>query len=353
MAGKLNEGDVIEGIFCIALSLYIADGKVDKAKLNKIRTQVDTKMFNTGRFTYTVAEGVSKKRGNHPPDIFDVKFEMRLKPKSIGEAFGKDFHIHYTSSKDVGDLDKKIDHLINALQYGSFARRVKGAIDYFLDNNTSDRVLFTVISDGIEGETSGGDIKGDVTLAVHATLGSGVKKEIISGALPFSLKSESVTVSNLSPYYGMLDIAKALKIDWDGEEKYKRLSKVFKGVAEQNAKFELITAMYNDLKQRITAKSSSGTFTKDAFAFLSKNIFGSDLADVIDVTKGGVKEITKSYFDQLEKKTKLFVEENGNNLVFKNKVDQTPIFQIRTKLRPPPANEAKFYLEVGKGIYSK
>ena len=43
---KLNEGDVIEGIFTIALSLYLAYGEVDKRKLNEIRTKVDTKMLD-------------------------------------------------------------------------------------------------------------------------------------------------------------------------------------------------------------------------------------------------------------------------------------------------------------------
>jgi hypothetical protein len=47
------------------------------------------------------------------------------------------------------------------------------------------------------------------------------------------------------------------------------------------------------------------------------------------------------------------VEKKGNNLVFLDENNNFPIFQIRTKLRPPPANEAKFYLEVGKGIYAK
>ena len=78
MAGKLNEGDVIEGIFTIGLALFIVDGKVDKLKLNKIRTQIDTKMFNTGRFKMTVATGITRKKGNRPPDIFNVGFEMRL-----------------------------------------------------------------------------------------------------------------------------------------------------------------------------------------------------------------------------------------------------------------------------------
>ena len=108
---KLNEGDVIEGIFTIALSLYLADGKVDKRKLNTIRTKIDTKMFNTGRFKYVVAENVRRQMKGKPPDIFNISFEMRLKPESIPGAFGKDYNVLFKSSKDVGKIDKKIENL--------------------------------------------------------------------------------------------------------------------------------------------------------------------------------------------------------------------------------------------------
>ena len=110
--------------------------------------------------------------------------------------------------------------------------------------------------------------------------------------------------------------------------------------------------MYNDLKSEIKKNSKQSNFTFSAMEFLKKNIFGSDLADVVDIQKGIVKEITVEYFNFLSKKVKLVVIEKGNNLVFSDKDTNEPIFQIRTKLRPPPANEAKFYLEVGKGIYS-
>ena len=73
----------------------------------------------------------------------------------------------------------------------------------------------------------------------------------------------------------------------------------------------------------------------------------------MDVQSGTVKEITKDYFTQLKKNVHLVAKLKGNNLVFMDKKTESPIFQIRTKLRPPPANEAKFYLEVGKGIYAK
>lgn len=349
---KLNEGDVIEGIFTIALSLYIAYGKVDKNKLNQIRTKIDTKIFSSGRFVYPIAKNVIRKKQNKSPDIFNIQFEMRLKPESIQGAFGKEYNVLYKSSKDIGKINQKIDQLINSFENSNFSKKVDSAIDYFLNNNVGEIVTFNVIADGIAGESSGGEIKGDVTLEIYA-IKKRTKKKIFSDALSFSLKSESVTVANLSPYVGMLDFADAMKVKWDAKEKYQRLSKPFTGQTEQNAKFKLITKMYGDLKKEILSKSQSKDFSKTAFSFLKKSIFGSDLADVVDVQKTKVKEITVDYFEELEKKVNLIVEAKGNNLVFLDDKTNLPIFQIRTKLRPPPANEAKFYLEVGKGIYTK
>ena len=350
---KLNEGDVIEGIFTIALSLYLAYGSVDKNKLNKIRTKIDTKMFNTGRFKYSVVENHMRQRGKNPPDFFNVGFEMRLKPKSVVGAFDKEYEVLYKTSKDIGNINKKIDKLIEATSTANFVRKAAGAVNYFLDNNYGEVVTFMVIADGIAGEASGGKLKGDVTLEVHAVR-KGSTKKLIAGSLPFSLKSESVTVANLSPYNGMLDIADALGIQWTAKEDYIRLAKAFRGPVEQKAKFELIESMYNDLKTEIIKESNKPQFTKNALDFLSKSIFGSDLADVIDVNSSGLKEITVEYFNNLRKTVQLTAVSNGNNLVFKDiKTDvPIPIFQIRTKLIPR-SNEAKFYLEVGKGIYAK
>jgi hypothetical protein len=349
--GKLNEGDVIEGIFTIGLSLYIAYDKVEKAKLNKIRTEIDTNMFNTGRFTYMVAENLPKQKKGHSQDLFNVGFEMRLKPKSVTGAFGKDYHdIYYKSSKDIGNIDKKVDQFINSINYGNFTRRVTKIIDQFLDNNKEEEITFIVIADGIEGEQSGGLVKGDVKLEVYAKIGKQMKR-IDFGTIPFSLKSESVTVASLSPYNGMVAMANALGVTWDGEERYQRLSKPFYGETEQQAKFEMIVSMYNDLKKGILMTQSEGTFSTRAFDFLEKNLFGEDMADVIDVQKGTVKEITVENYKKLKANVKLFVRERGNYLEFVSKEDQKTIFHIRTKLRKPPANEAKFYLEVGKGIY--
>lgn len=348
---KLNEGDVIEGIFTIALCLYLAYGKVDKRELNKIRTKVDTKMFSTGRFKYTVVENHMRQKSKNPPDFFNVCMEMRLKPESVQGAFDKDFEVLYKSSKDIGKIDSKINQLIAAFDRANFAMKAKGAVDYFLDNSVGEIVTFKVVADGIEGETSGGEVKGDVTMTVYATK-KGSDKKIISGSLPFSLKSESVTVANLSPYKGMLDIAEAIGIKWNAKEKFIRLSRPFKGPVEQTSKFKLIEAMYDELVENIITESKKSSFSDKAYDFLDKSVFGSDLADVVDVQEKNVKEITRDYFVQLKNKVKLKAKKNGNNLVFVDIKTDVPIFQIRTKLRKE-ANEAKFYLEVGKGIYAK
>ena len=354
---KLNEGDVVEGLFAIGLSLFIAEGAINKTKLNKIRLEIEPDMFLKGKFTHTVAKNVIRKSGPHPPDMFTVVVEIRLKASSVVGAFGKDYDkIYYSKSKDIGNIDDKIDQMIKSINTSMYSARVKKLVNTFLQNNKKEKVTFVITADGISGESSGGEVKGDVLLNVYGEI-KGKRTLIKGGSIPFSLKSGSVTVANLSPYRGMLDIAKALDIDWDGEKKYQRLAKSFSGETEQRAKFTLIVKMYEELKKEMVKKSKAGgsqgkKFTSNCFDFLGKSIFGSDLATVVDIQENKVKEITPEYFEVLKNKVEFEIEEKGNNLVFNDKKSGKTIFQIRTKLRKPPANEAKFYLEVGKGIYA-
>ena len=53
---KLNEGDVMEGIFAICAALIFAYGEIDKKKLNKIRKKIEPDMFTAGRFTKVITE---------------------------------------------------------------------------------------------------------------------------------------------------------------------------------------------------------------------------------------------------------------------------------------------------------
>jgi len=348
MAGY-NEGDIIEGIFAISIALYIRDDKIDKNKLNDLRTKIEPIEFDKGRVLVNIAKNVKKQYPGKPVDLFNVNLEIRLKRASTGVAFGKDFKPIYSKSKDIGNIDKKIDSLIKSQNNSSWQSKIKAAKDKFLMNNISEVVTFNVIADGIAGESSGGDIKADIVVEIYAQTKT-QKKSIFKEKISFSLKSESVTVANLSPYKGMKDIAEAFKLDWKDVSKYEVLTRSAKTETEKIQKFKTIEAMYAELKGMI--KKNKSTISQKAFDFLGKSIFGSDLANVVDIQKSVVKEISPEYFNLLKKNIKLDVIENGNNLVFVDEKTKTPIFQIRTKLRKE-ANEAKFYLEVGKGIYNK
>lgn len=348
---KINEGDVMEGLFAITIAVLLAEGKVEKSRINSVRSMIEPKMFSTGRFEYAVAKGVKVQKSKNPADIFNVNLVVRLKEASVTGAYGKEYKMKYSKSSDIGNIGKKLDNLIESAQpnKSSYAKKLFDARDQFLENNQGETVTFNVIADGIAGESSGGAVKGDVTVSIEAQTSKG-KSKIFSQSIPFSLKSESVTVANLSPYNGMIDIAKAFGLKWKDISKYDEIKKKATTPAEKKHRFKLIRLMYDELKKMIV--NNKMDISNRAFNFLQDAIFGKDLADVVDMQKSTVKEITYDYFQNLKKNTKLKVSSSGNNIVFSDSKTNVPIFQLRTKLREE-ANEAKFYLEVGKGIYKK
>ena len=348
---KINEGDVMEGLFAIAISVLLADGSVDKGSINKIRSSIEPKLFATGRFEYAVAKNKKVKKSSNPADIFNVNLVMRLKQASVTGAYGKEYVMQYSRSSDIGNIGKKLDSLVESANpnRSSYAKKLFKARDQFLDNNQGETVTFTVVADGIAGESSGGTIKGDVTVEIEAESSKG-KSKIFSESIPFSLKSESVTVANLSPYDGMISLAKAFGLKWKNVEKYAEIKKRALTPAEKKHKFKLIRMMYDELRKMLV--NNKLDVSNRAFNFLQDAIFGKDLADVVDMQKSGVKEITYEYFSKLKKTTKLRISSSGNNVVFSDVKTNVPIFQLRTKLLED-RNEAKFYLEVGKGIYKK
>lgn len=348
---KINEGDVMEGLFAITIAVLLAEGKVEKSRINSIRAMIEPKMFSTGKFEYTVAKGLKVQKSKNPADIFNVNLVVRLKEASTTGAYGKEYKMKYSKTSDIGNIGRKLDNLIESAQpnRSSYAKKLFEARDNFLENNVGETVNFNVVADGIAGESSGGAVKGDVTVSVEASTSKG-KSKIFTQTVPFSLKSESVTVANLSPYNGMVDIAKAFGLKWKNISKYDDIKKKATSPAEKKHRFKLIRLMYDELKKMIV--NNKLDISNRAFNFLQDAIFGKDLADVVDMQKGGVKEITYEYFSKLKKSTKLKVASSGNNIVFSDSKTNVPIFQLRTKLREE-ANEAKFYLEVGKGIYKK
>lgn len=354
---KPNEGDIIEGIFVLALALYIADGKIDKSKLNRLRTRIEPAKFNSGAVTVVVADDVERRHGKNPPDLFDVIAVIRLKASVTSVGFGKEYRQkYYEKHRDYGDLDAKINQIVAAVGSARFTREVDAHVDRFLRNNKRERAVFEVTADGIAGESSGGNIKGDVNLAVYAE-SRGKRTLVRGGRVAFSLKSNSATVANLSPYEGMLAIAEHMGIRWDAAERYAALKGIARTPAEKKQKFRYIRAMYADLISEIKSAAKKPDFTQRMLRFLADNIFGKDMATVVDVRENTVKEITPVMFKEMEQYAKLEVRDHsgankGGNVVFHDRTTGEDIFQLR--LRAEEArNFGKFYLEVKPGVYAK
>ena len=350
---KLNEGDVMEGIFAIALAQLFAYDKIDKGKLNSIRSKIEPKMFQTGRYQTVVR----KFTDGMPEDNVQVNLIVRLKYQSTMDAFGPNFEVLMEKSSDVGNIGTKINTLVNYTntKYREKIRRIKNA---YLKNNQSDNVDITITADGIAGESSGGEIKGDLDVDVVIN-----GKTYMDERLNFSMKSGSKTLANLSPFNGMMDMLRRFGIVLEDEQKYRKILGETLATArtskEKKLKVQTIKELYSDVKKGLSRLSSTPQLKAAAFQLFRDVTFGSDLADVVDVDKTKVKEITIENINELEKNTQsVETVMVGDNIKFKVTPGNKELFQLRFKNRSSEVNgefnikELKFYVEAGKAAYA-
>lgn len=368
MAG-INEGDAIEGIFAIALAELWAYGEIDKRRLNKVRTEIEPEMFNKKRFETIIRD---EPKGSNtgfvigtPSDTFKVKLTVRLKPRSVEGAYGKKYEILFKKSKDIGSLDKKIDALIKNAK--TFSSKILAARNRFLKNNKSDFVDIHILADGIEGESSGGAIKGDLMITVKAN-----GKRISSLTYPISLKSGSKTLSNLSPYKGLMSLLDKFDLEYIREGYYAQalgpggsLEKA-KTPEQRKKKVEMLTTMYEEFIYDVADTGGTKDFTKAAFGIFKEAAFGDDLADVVDIQKGGIHTMSVDYINGLEEqalKNKEYLRGtvigSGSNVklaihfgrVGTNK--KMHLMTMRKKFRVTGSGgmELKMYVEAGKMAY--
>lgn len=350
---KLNEGDVMEGIFAICLAELFANGTINKSNVNKWRRKIDPGIFRTGRSEIVVREF----KDGRPQDQIKVTLIVRLKYESTNMAFGPNYEPLYEKSSDVGNIDRKIDNLITFTKthYQDLIRRTK---DSYLKNNKSDTVDIVINADGIAGESSGGDIKGDLEVTVTM---NGTKQ--LDRTLNFSLKSGSKTLANLSPFNGMMDIVKRFGVALPNETKYRKVLGEQLAQArtplEKKLKVDTIKELYKETLESLEDASRNSTFKDQAFELFKSMTFGSDLANVVDIDKTKIKEITVDYINQLQQQTSsIDVQKSGDNLKFIIKPLNKELFQLRFKKRVAGSGEdfqikeLKFYVEAGPAAYA-
>jgi len=350
---KLNEGDVMEGVFAICLAELFANGTINKSNVNRWRRQIDPGIFKNGRSEIVVREF----KDGRPQDQIKVTLIIRLKYESTNMAFGPNYAPLYEKSSDVGNIDRKIDNLITFTKthYQDLIKRTK---DSYLKNNKSDTVDIVINADGIAGESSGGDIKGD--LEVSVTMNG---KKQLDRTLSFSLKSGSKTLANLSPFNGMMDIVKRFGVSLPNETKYRKILGEQLAQArtplEKKLKVDTIKELYKETLESLEDASRNSTFKDQAFELFKSMTFGSDLANVVDIDKTKIKEITVDYINELQQKTSsIDVQKSGDNLKFIIKPLNKELFQLRFKKRVAGSGEdfqikeLKFYVEAGPAAYA-
>ena len=112
---KLNEGDVMEGIFAIAVATYLRDGEYNQREINRYRAKIEPSLFDKGTVDFDfdpVYDNLPKK----PKDVFNVHLKIRLKPSSVKGAFGSDAQALFSRTSDIGKLDTKTKSLIKYIK---------------------------------------------------------------------------------------------------------------------------------------------------------------------------------------------------------------------------------------------
>jgi len=297
---KRNEGDIMEGIFSIGLADLFANNAVSRGRVNTVRAKIDTNLFQKGAFNYNY----SSKEVPPDPDIVAINLKVRLKQGSTWEAYGPEWKMMYDRVGDIGNLDSKITQIIETLNT-NYREKIVKAKNKWLTNNESDEVVVEIIADGQEGEQSGGLVKGDVMVQINMN-----GDNIIDEMMNFSLKSGSTTVAGLSPFRGLLDVMSQLGVKLpQRESKYRRLLgdllSSARSPAEKRAKVKLSGMFFTDVMNGIdvAARSNPKSFKTGLFNVMKRATFGSDLADVIDVDKTTIKEITLDHINELESTT--------------------------------------------------
>ena len=341
---KINEGDVIEGIFAIACGLFIVDGKINKIKLNEYRKKIEPSNFSYGKVDLDITS--DQKIGI---DFLTVNLSIRLKTKNVRGAFGDDFGFYVSKQSDIGDLDRKIDTLISTSARPTFLNSLRKAKEDYLKNNKAEKIRFIVEADGMEGEKSAGTIKGDVEIRLSVLdIDTNSRQTLSTKILSYSLKSGSSTVSNLSPYRGGLSLVKFFGLPDKNIQKYERaLGGKTQTPQEKINKSEAIDRFFSDISKSFVANSVRTNFTDKAFEYIRKEVFGADQAELIAVNKNAIKQISNKEFDDLYKRLK----ENKEKIIVTRGTGDKTIYFVSSKNKRSILFKIRIKRE--KGLYNK
>lgn len=328
----------MEGVFAIAVGLIMCESdapgrQLSVSQVNSIRGQVKASMYSRGGFQKKIFDGkqykIKTKAGqpDYVPDKVTVTLQVSLKEGEVASAFGK----QYWENTKESVIQSLILQVVNSAT--KYKRDLQNAKNQYLLNDKPEKVNIVVNADGVGGEQSGGDLKGDV--AVNITING---SPVINKNLNYSLKAgrtPSKTISNESPFKSMSRINEVFMLGIN-PAKYSFLEQQARTGKEKFEKVRYTTMFYEEvLDGLVTAfKDRTGGGSPKGWELLKKAAFGSDYAQVVSIGTAMTNESSPEYIEALQKKyPELTARRVGNNVKFFITAINKPLFQIRFKNR--------------------
>ena len=238
-------------------------------------------------------------------DFSQVELKVRVKEAETGLYYGPnlrkllDEEMKNSKVKDekYNDIKRKMLFLIKDKKT-QFFKDLKEAKMRYIKNSKSDVVYWTVDADGIGGETSGGEIKQDVTIRIFAN-----GKRLMSQELNFSLKSDSVSIHGGGLYNSMPEIYDMFKgvIPAGKIAEGKKFLATADGKGSKETRKAAIDSLWRLLGESLPTRVDT-KWSDHFWSILEKRLFGTGYQgkiQVLEMNKTELREITKDNFDRL------------------------------------------------------
>lgn len=335
---NLNLGSVMEGVFAIAVGLIMCESdapsrQLSVSQVNSIRSQVKSSMYTRAGFEKRLFKGkqykVKTKAGqpDYVPDDVTVTLKVSLKQGEVESAFGQ----KYFDNTKESVIQSLISQVVTSAT--KYKRDLEAAKNQYLLNKKPEKVDIVIVADGVGGEQSGGELKGDV--AVNITING---SPVVNRNLNYSLKAgktPSKTISNESPFRSMTKINEVFGLGIDTAQ-YSFLEGQARTGKEKFEKVKYTTMFYNDILDGLVRafESQSGGGSEKGWELLKSAAFGSDYAQVVSIGTAVTNESSIEYINALQKRyPTLTAKKVGNNVKFFIEQINKPLFQIRFKNR--------------------
>lgn len=328
----------MEGVFAIAVGLIMCESdapgrQLSVSQVNAIRGQVKASMYTRGGFEKRLFKGkqfkIKTKAGqpDYVPDDVTVTLKVSLKEGEVASAYGK----KYWENTKESVIQSLISQVVTSAT--KYKRDLESAKNQYLLNQLPEKVNIVITADGVGGEQSGGDLKGDV--AVNITING---SPVVNKNLNYSLKAgktPSKTISNESPYKSMTRINEVFGLGINTAQ-YSFLDQQARTGKEKFEKVRYTTMFYEEVLDGLVKafKDNTGGGSPKGWELLKKAAFGSDYAQVVSIGTAITNESSPEYIEALQKKyPELTARRVGSNVKFFITAINKPLFQIRFKNR--------------------